>query len=144
MRIQARVGFPVTVHDFRDLAEDAAGERLLGLREAKSHQQLDGQVFELTLSLLPGEKSRLHVDLDMQAADAMSYRTLMTDLAKLYQGRQLPELDFSYQEYRNEIVRREAEPRPAHDADRDWWSRRHPRTPGPARAAVGKSKDIVA
>ena len=113
----------VTVHDFRDLAQDAAGERLLGLREAKSHQQLDGEVFELTLSLLPGEKSRLHVDLDMQAADAMSYRTLMTDLAILYEGRQLPELGFSYREYRNEIARREAEPRPAHDADRDWCGR---------------------
>ena len=61
-------------------------ERLIAIRHAKSHQQLDGQVFELTLSLLPGEKSRLHVDLDMQAADAMSYRTLMTDLAALYRG----------------------------------------------------------
>ena len=91
-RLRRRCDFPVTVHDLRDLAEDAAGDRLLDLREAKSHQQLDGQVFELTLSLLPGEKTRLHVDLDMQAADAMSYRTLMTDLATLYRGQQLPEL----------------------------------------------------
>ncbi len=59
-------------------------------------------MFELTLSLLPGEKTRLHVDLDMQAADAMSYRTLMTDLATFYRGRQLPELGFTYQDYRNE------------------------------------------
>ena len=59
-------------------------------RRAKSHQQLDGTVFELTLSLLPDGKTRLHVDLDMQAADAMSYRTLMTDLAALYHGRALP------------------------------------------------------
>ena len=137
-----RVGFPVAVHDFRDLAEDAAGERLLGLRDVKSHQQLDGQVFELTLSLLPGDKSRLHVDLDMQAADAMSYRTLMTDLAKLYQGRQLPELDFGYQEYRNEIVRREAEPRPAHDADRDWWSRRLPELPDPPALPTANRKTL--
>ncbi len=126
-----QVRFPVTVHDLRHLAEEAAGDRLLDLREAKSHQQLDGQVFELTLSLLPGEKTRLHVDLDMQAADAMSYRTLMTDLAKLYQGQQLPELGYSYQEYRNEIVRREAQPRPAHDADREWWLRRIPEFPDP-------------
>jgi mycobactin phenyloxazoline synthetase len=127
----AQADLAVTVHDFRDLAEDAAGQRLLGLREAKSHQQLDGQVFELTLSLLPGGQSRLHVDLDMQAADAMSYRTLMTDLAALYQGQHLPELGFSYQEYRNEIVRREAEARPAHNADREWWSYRIPEFPDP-------------
>ena len=104
----AHTDYPVAVHDFRELAADAAGERLTDIREAKSHQQLDGQVFELTLFLLPGEKARLGVDLDMQAADAMSYRTLMTDLAALYHGRPLPELGYSYQEYRNEIVRREA------------------------------------
>jgi mycobactin phenyloxazoline synthetase len=127
----AQTDFPVAVHDFRDLAEDVAAERLTDLREAKSHQQLDGQVFELTLSLLPGEKTRLHVDLDMQAADAMSYRNLMTDLATLYRGRHLPELGFTYPQYRNDIMRREAGPRPAHDADRDWWSQRIPDFPDP-------------
>ncbi len=93
-QIAAPADFPVSVHDLRDLTHDVVEQRLRGIREAKSHQQLDGQVFELTLSLLPGEKSRLHVDLDMQAADAMSYRTLMADLAKLYQGQRLPELGY--------------------------------------------------
>ena len=130
---QGRADFPVTVHDLRDLAEDVVDQRLTGLREAKSHQQLDGQVFELTLSMLPGGTSRLHVDLDMQAADAMSYRTLMADLAKLYRGQQLPELRYSYPQYRQEIARREAGARPAHDADRDWWSRRIPELPDPPR-----------
>ena len=125
--------FPVTVHNFRDVDSDVVAERLAGIREAKSHQQLDGQVFELTLSLLPGESSRLHVDLDMQAADAMSYRTLMADLASLYQGQQLPDLGYSYREYRQEIVRREAGPRPAHEADRDWWSQRIPELPDPPK-----------
>src|SRR6202012_4547251 len=125
--------FPVTVHDFRDVDSDVVVERLAGIREAKSRQQLDGQVFELTLSLLSGESSRLHVDLDMQAADAMSYRTLMADLASLYQGRQLPDLGYSYREYRQEIVRREVGPRPAHDADRDWWSQRIPELPDPPK-----------
>jgi mycobactin phenyloxazoline synthetase len=132
--------FPVTVHDFRDLDSDVVAERLAGIREAKSHQQLDGQVFELTLSLLPGESSRLHVDLDMQAADAMSYRTLMADLASLYQGQQLPELGYSYREYRQEMVRREAGPRPAHDADRDWWSQRIPELPDPPKLPSTRRK----
>jgi mycobactin phenyloxazoline synthetase len=132
-RIGAPADFPVTVHDFRDLAADVVEQRLLGLREAKSHQQLDGQVFELTLSLLPGGTSRLHVDLDMQAADAMSYRTLMADLAALYQGRQLADLGITYQQYRGEMVRREAGPRPAYAADRDWWLRRLAELPDPPR-----------
>jgi mycobactin phenyloxazoline synthetase len=130
---QEPASFPVTLHDFRDVDSGVVTERLAGIREAKSHQQLDGQVFELTLSLLPGESSRLHVDLDMQAADAMSYRTLMADLALLYQGQQLPDLGYSYREYRQEIARREAGPRPAHDADRDWWSQRIPDLPDPPK-----------
>jgi mycobactin phenyloxazoline synthetase len=140
-QIAAPTDFPVSVHDLCDLALDVVEQRLRDIREAKSHQQLDGQVFELTLTLLPGEKSRLHVDLDMQAADAMSYRTLMADLAKLYQGEQPPELGFSYREYRHEVVRREAEPQPAHDADRDWWSQRLPELPDPPRlpSADGKA-----
>jgi mycobactin phenyloxazoline synthetase len=134
--------FPVTVHDFRDLAEDVVEQRLTGLREAKSHQQLDGQVLELTLSLLPGESSRLHVDLDMQAADAMSYRTLMADLAALYQGRQLPALQYTYREYRQEMARRESGPRPERDADRDWWAQRIPELPDPPALPSAARKQL--
>ena len=86
------------------LTRDLVDQRLAAIRDAKSHQQLDGAVFELALTLLPGERSRLHVDLDMQAADAMSYRTLMADLAALYLGRDLPELGYTYREYRQAIV----------------------------------------
>jgi mycobactin phenyloxazoline synthetase len=126
-----RAGFPITVQDLRDLAEDVVQQRLAELREAKSHQQLDGQVLELALSLLPGERSRLHVDLDMQAADAMSYRTLMADLAALYQDRQLPALGYTYRQYRQEMARRESGPQPEREADRDWWARRIPELPDP-------------
>ncbi|WP_414689000.1 amino acid adenylation domain-containing protein [Mycobacterium sp.] len=141
-RAQERASFPITVNDFRELAEDVVADRLADIREAKSHQQLDGQVFELTVSLLPGENSRLHVDLDMQAADAMSYRTLMADLAKLYHGRRLPELRYSYREYRHEIARREAGPQPARDADRDWWAQRIPELPDPPKLPSARRQTL--
>ena len=141
-RVAEGAGFPVTVHDLRGLAEDVVEQRLTGLREAKSHQQLDGQVLELTLSLLPGESSRLHVDLDMQAADAMSYRTLMADLAALYQGRQLPALRYTYREYRQEIARRESRPQPDRDADRDWWAQRIPELPDPPALPSATRKEL--
>ncbi|OBI45071.1 non-ribosomal peptide synthetase [Mycobacterium sp. E796] len=122
--------FPVTVVDLRD-QRDPVEPRLAALREAKSHQQLDGAVFELAVTLLPDGRSRLHVDLDMQAADAMSYRTLMADLAALYLGRELPELGYSYREYRRAVARQEAQPQPQRDADRDWWAQRIPELPDP-------------
>lgn len=131
-RIAAIEGdFPVDVEDLQDLDEAAVDQRLTVIRDAKSHQQLDGAVFELALTLLPGERSRLHVDLDMQAADAMSYRTLMSDLAAHYQDRDLPELGFTYRQYRQAIEVQDARPQPARDADRQWWGQRVPELPDP-------------
>ena len=123
--------FPVTVHDLRDLEPDVVDQRLADIRAAKSCQQLDDAVFELAVSLLAGQRSRLHVDLDMQAADAMSYRTLMADLATFYQGRQLPELDYSYPEYRRAIAGGESRQEPLGEASRDWWAQRIPQLPDP-------------
>lgn len=123
--------FPVAVEDLRHLDADEIDRRLAVLRETKSHQQLDGAVFELALTRLPGERSRLHVDLDMQAADAMSYRTLMADLATLYRGHDLPALDYSYRQYRRSVEADEARPQPARDTARNWWAQRIPQLPDP-------------
>jgi mycobactin phenyloxazoline synthetase len=123
--------FPVTVEDLRESGTDAVDQRLSAIRDAKSHQQLDGAVFELALTLLPAERSRLHVDLDMQAADAMSYRTLMADLAALCAGRELPVLRYTYRQYRQSVEAEEAQPQPTRDADRQWWAQRIPELPDP-------------
>ncbi len=123
--------FPVTVEDLRSLSTDEVERRLAAIRDAKSHQQLDGAVFELAVTLLPAERSRLHVDLDMQAADAMSYRTLMADLAAVYGGRDLPELSYTYRQYRQAVEAEDAQPQPAREADRAWWAQRLPELPDP-------------
>ncbi|WP_055402532.1 MULTISPECIES: non-ribosomal peptide synthetase [unclassified Mycobacterium] len=128
--------FPVAVEDLRGLDGDGVDERLAAIRDAKSHQQLDGAVFELALTLLPGERSRLHVDLDMQAADAMSYRTLMADLAALYMGHELPALSYTYPQYRRAVEAEEARSQPARDAARQWWAQRIPQLPDPPALPV--------
>ncbi|NED57772.1 hypothetical protein G3I24_43665, partial [Micromonospora aurantiaca] len=67
-----RPGPVVTVHDLR--AGDAGAE-LARIRAEMSEQRLpieDGRVFDARLSLLPGGTARLHLDVDMVAADAMS------------------------------------------------------------------------
>ncbi|GAB1811517.1 non-ribosomal peptide synthetase [Mycobacterium sp. MUNTM1] len=123
--------FPVSVEDLRSLSAEEVEQRLAATRVAKSHQQLDGAVFELAMTLLPAERSRLHVDLDMQAADAMSYRTLMADLAAFYGGRDLPELTYTYRQYRQAIEAEDARQQPAREADRVWWAQRLPELPDP-------------
>lgn len=130
---------PVTVHDLRDLDVATAEHRLEEIRDAKSHQILDGEVLELSLSLLPGDRTRLHVDLDMQAADAVSYRNFMSDLAVYYRGGELPALNYSYRQYRVALTAASAES----DDDRAWWQQRIPDLPeGPALPLVPRSEQV--
>ncbi|WP_264027067.1 non-ribosomal peptide synthetase [Mycolicibacterium pyrenivorans] len=130
-------GLPVKVHDLRDLEVAAAEQRLEEIRDAKSHQLMDGEVLELSLSLLPDGRTRLHVDLDMQAADAVSYRNFMSDLAVFYRGGDLPALAYSYRQYRTALTAAVRES----DEDRLWWAERIPQLPeGPALPLVPRSE----
>ena len=114
---------PVTVHDLRGLDAAAADERLEQIRDAKSHQLLEGEVLQISLSLLANGRTRLHVDMDMQAADAVSYRNFMADLAAFYRGADLPALGYTYREYRAQFVA--SAPAPS-DEDLQWWADRIP------------------
>ncbi|MCX4093336.1 non-ribosomal peptide synthetase [Nocardia sp. alder85J] len=126
----AAPGRPVfAVADLRGRAPEAVARELERLRDIKTHQRLaieDGQVLDVTLTLLDGDRSRLHLDVDMLAGDAMSYRTLIEDLADLYHGREVPRPEYSYRRYRTERVVDEQ----ARDRDRAWWQRRVPELPG--------------
>ncbi|BBY30727.1 non-ribosomal peptide synthetase [Mycolicibacterium sediminis] len=119
---------PVTVADLRDLDAADAEAELLRIRDAKSHQLLDGEVLQIALSLLPGGRTRLHVDMDMQAADAVSYRNFMADLAAYYRGADLPGLGYTYREYRARLT---ATTPPPPEEDVRWWAERIPDLPEP-------------
>lgn len=88
------------LHDLREVADvDAA---LLTLRTTLSHRSLDitrGEVFDVQLSLLPSGATRVHVNLDMVAADALSLRVLLADLARFYQGETVEPISYSYPQY---------------------------------------------
>jgi mycobactin phenyloxazoline synthetase len=129
-------GLPVTVYDLRDLDRHSAAQRLDEIRDAKSHQMLHGEVLEISLSLLPDGRTRLHVDLDMQAADAVSYRNFMSDLAVFYGGGTLPELAYTYREYRDALTSVPSRV-DGTDEDRRWWAERVPDlSEGPALPLV--------
>ncbi|KUI23473.1 non-ribosomal peptide synthetase [Mycobacterium sp. GA-1285] len=119
-------GLPVTVHDLRDLDAETAEQRLEAIRREKSHQILDGDVLELSLSLRADGRTRLHVDMDMNAADAVSYRKFMADLAVFYRGADLPELRYTYREYRAALTA--SDPGPSEE-DVRWWAERIPDLP---------------
>jgi mycobactin phenyloxazoline synthetase len=89
----------------------------------------DGQVIDITLTLYQEaqeNRGRLHLDIDMLAGDAMSYRVLVSDLAALYRGATLPAPRYSYRRYRTERRGDGA----GRERDRQWWAQRLPEMPG--------------
>lgn len=114
-------GRPVfQVVDLTDRTPEQADAELARLREEKTHQRLaieEGQVLDLTLTLLADGRTRLHLDVDMIAGDAMSYRVLISDLADLYHGAELPPQDYSYRRYLTERTPDQQ----ARERDQAWW-----------------------
>lgn len=118
-----------SVVDLRGRVDAEIESMLAELRDRKTHQRLaieDGQVLDVTLTLRDANSSRLHLDVDMLAGDAMSYRTLVSDLAALYHGAAQPELGYTYQHY----CGRQRCDDSARERDRQWWNRRLDDLPG--------------
>ncbi|MGJ5893097.1 non-ribosomal peptide synthetase [Streptomyces niveiscabiei] len=121
------------VHDLRALPEDEVDNRLAELRDRLSHRMLrvgEGEVLDVRLSLLPDGRTRVHLNLDMLAADALSLRVLLADLAVLYRGDgDLSPIGYSYRRYlADRAVHAERERDRARDAA--WWAARLPDLPG--------------
>ncbi|MEU7765380.1 amino acid adenylation domain-containing protein [Nocardia sp. NPDC049190] len=123
-------GRPVfAVVDLRSHEPTAADAALAELRDRKTHQRLAievGQVIDVTLTLRDENSTRLHLDVDMLAGDAMSYRALIAELAELYHGATVSAPAYTYRQYRTE---RRADTG-ARERDRWWWQQRLPELPG--------------
>ncbi|OBI40791.1 non-ribosomal peptide synthetase [Mycobacterium kyorinense] len=125
-----RPGRPVfAVMDLRGRPRETVAATLAQIRDEKTHQRLaieDGQVFDVALTLYDENRSRLHLDVDMLAGDAMSYRVLVSELAKLYGGATLTAPGYTYRRYRTEHATDSA----ARADDRQWWQQRLADMPG--------------
>ncbi|MER7394483.1 amino acid adenylation domain-containing protein [Streptomyces sp. NPDC000151] len=122
----------LTIHDLREHGMDEAEERLARLRRELSGRRLAverGEVFDVQLSLLPDGATRVHVNVDMLVADALSFRIVLADLASLYDAphASLPPIDYSYPQYLAHRTRRRERGR---QADRAYWQERLPELPG--------------
>lgn len=124
-------GTPLTVHDLREHTTDDAEAELELLRERNTHARPDitsGDVFRAALCLLPDGRTRLQIDLDMMAGDALSLRVLLSDLRRFYDcpDDQPRELALDYRRYLAEHDARRKAEREQHAA---WWRERLPDLP---------------
>ncbi|OUO91038.1 hypothetical protein B5F40_04425 [Gordonibacter sp. An230] len=111
------------IHDLRGFSAEERVERLQSIRDELSHRIMDvsaGEVFDIQLSLLDEGATRMHVSLDMMAADAMSLRRLLNDLSILYlwEHLELPSLTYSYPMY---LAERAKSRQIAREQAAGWW-----------------------
>ncbi|QQC92406.1 non-ribosomal peptide synthetase [Streptomyces alfalfae] len=110
------------VQDLSTTEEPVRRARLLRTREQMSSQRLKvhrGEVLDVRLSLLPDAKTRLHIDVDLVAADPPSITILLSDLADFYQGGpELAPLQHDFATYRR------THPDAPADADLTAWHQR--------------------
>jgi len=148
-RIRATAGWPgLTVHDLSTAPAQQAKARLLEIRRTLSHRRLAvgrGEVFDIQLSLLPGGATRVHLQIEMLVADAQSFRVLLSDLARAYEGdgAALRPLGISYPQYRTAIAARTAGG-PDGNRDRAYWQDRLATLPGPPELPLARSPEQVA
>ncbi|GED96380.1 non-ribosomal peptide synthetase [Gordonia crocea] len=124
------------IRDLRQATVEEIDTALTAYRDGNTHRMLpveDGGMFRAELTLLPGGRSRMHLDVDMLAADAMSYRVLVDDLSRLYRGEELAPITSTYRE-----LSATRTSRPAREADIEWWRERIVDLPGaPELPAAG-------
>ncbi|MFJ8431260.1 amino acid adenylation domain-containing protein [Kitasatospora sp. NPDC094019] len=137
-----RHGTGLPVLDLRSASGSEIAERTAQLRDQLSHQLLpveSGQVIDVRVTLLPENRTRVHIDVDMLAADARSYRTLLADLVRLYlhPDRPLKPIDYQYAQYLAERRSQAVLPE-----DISWWRDRLADLPGapalPTRAEADR------
>ncbi|MCG8643627.1 MAG: SDR family NAD(P)-dependent oxidoreductase, partial [Desulfobacterales bacterium] len=100
-----------TVLDYQIETTDLTGKSreqtetaLADMRDAMSHQVLDPEVwpiFDIKISRIDNETSRIHLSLDMLVVDALSVSQLMRELVLLYRDENAPlsSLDLSFRDY---------------------------------------------
>ncbi|MFF4426464.1 amino acid adenylation domain-containing protein [Streptomyces sp. NPDC001549] len=132
-------------HDLRDLDEAATERELTRIRAQLSHRRLaveQGEVFDVRLSLLPGGRTRLHIELDLLVADVLSFNVFLDDLATCYTGgaAALKPLTYSFPQYRADLGRSRSA---AYVRDREYWLSRLADLPSAPRLPLAQDPALI-
>jgi aryl carrier-like protein len=94
----------LTVHDLTGSDAGDVEKGLAAVREGLSHRRLDvaeGEVFDVQLALLPGARTRIHLNIDLLVADVASIEVVLADLATAYRApeRLTPMTGYGFAQY---------------------------------------------
>ncbi|MBC6447512.1 non-ribosomal peptide synthetase [Actinokineospora xionganensis] len=134
----------LTVNDWRDQTPERAEASALAVRDKLSHRWLrvdEGEVIDVSLTRLPGGVDRLHLNIDLVAADLASFRVILVELVALYDDPDgLPELTYTFGQYQaDQAATREAD----RERARPYWQRRVPSLPGGPKLPLAVDPETV-
>jgi len=115
------------VDDFTGMCAADLERALLEKREHWTHQKLDlsrGQASRFSISLLPSDAFRLHVDTDMVAIDPSSFQQLMEDLALHYESKGACMVPLSSYFDWCDKIQTDVQLKALRERDRLWWRER--------------------
>ncbi|NHC44333.1 non-ribosomal peptide synthetase [Motilibacter aurantiacus] len=130
------------VHDLREAAQEEIDAGLQHVRDELSHQKLDmtrWPNFDIRISLLPGDVQVLHFSTDALLLDAASFTLVLRELAMIYDGLPLPELEFSFRDY--VLADRQFEQSERFARTKAYWDRRIPTLPGAPGLPMARRPD---
>ncbi|EHD21425.1 MULTISPECIES: non-ribosomal peptide synthetase [Brenneria] len=113
----------VTVHDLRQNDAERGQAYLQALRQRLSHRLLRveaGETFDFQLTLLPGNRHCLHVNIDLLIMDASSFTLFFDELNALLAGESLAAIDTGY-DFRSYLLHRQNINQPLRDEARSYW-----------------------
>jgi len=113
----------IEVIDLADFDEETLHLKLVEIREQKSHRKLNvnqGQVAGVALAKFSDGKSRIFFDVDLLVSDVMSMSIMIKELAEIYSGVELDNLnEYTFKDYMqngiSELI---------NDADKEFWEQK--------------------
>ncbi|WP_052206180.1 non-ribosomal peptide synthetase [Pantoea rodasii] len=137
--------FKLEVDDLRQLSTHQVEARLLEHRQQFSHYRADifsGWPMRIALSRLPGQISRLHLNIDLLVADVLSITLLLRDLAAFYQhgAAALAPLSSDFFQYQR-LQQRENSDRRC--LAQKYWQQRLPTLPGGPTLPLAQSPEML-
>ncbi|MEX9562880.1 amino acid adenylation domain-containing protein [Morganella morganii] len=113
----------LTLHDLHTASPAQCEAHLQAMRERHSHRVLaveQGENIDFQLSLLPGGRHRLHVNIDLLVLDAMSFCLVFDELAALVRGQVLPPVSADY-DFRSYLAQAAQENAYARQQSEQFW-----------------------